>query len=342
MKKTKLMLLLVPTLLLMGCNTSSSNSNNSSSSTSSGNSGNSSSETTNDVPEEFQPETNIPDSEKGSVITFDQAATIVANAGLDQPVDEEVVKEYVENSPALEFGQIIKNDKSNVKTKYDYSYGAKYCFFYTYLLSDPQLPEGTDPSLYTEKLYGENWNYDYVRDGKYFDLSHQISQGWVDMTSSDMGIQWVDTNNYFYEEKETSVFDAQKPGYSSICSLSQVMYGSGTSINAYLALGSYSSALGIEMETRSAGSDSLYFYINAMDYMGVVMEAQIKAGRLEYVYSYTDLVKLAEIGGSTQEQIQEIIDSGITHQSSEMSYHQIAVTDLEYPNEAYYKEQAGK
>ena len=44
----------------------------------------------------------------------------------------------------------------------------------------------------------------------------------------------------------------------------------------------------------------------------------------------------------TQEQIQEIIDSGITHQSSEMSYHQIAIGDLEYPNEAYYKEQAGK
>ena len=341
MMKSKLMLLLIPALLLVGCNTTSNN-NNSSSNTSS--SGNSSSSEQDPVPEGFEPETNIPDSEKGASIAIADAVAMLQELGIGQSVDEAVVKQYIEASPALQFVQSVKNDISKVKTRFDYSYGQKYSLSYLSAYSDPVLSEELYPaeSSYPNILTGESWHYDYVRESTYFDLDHQVSHGWVDLTQSEQGVHWVDSDQYFYEEKTPAEYEEDKPGYDAMCSYSQSMFQSGSMINALLAIGDYSSALGIKMEVRSTGENSLYFYTDALDYMGTVMEAQIKEGRLEYIYQYSDLLKMAEMGGSTQEQIQEIIDSGITHQSSEMSYHQIAVSDLEYPNEAYYKQQAGK
>lgn len=342
MKKPKLMLLLVPALLLVGCNTTSNNNNTSSNTSSSG--GNSSSSEQDPVPEGFEPETNIPDSEKGASIAIADAVAMLQSLGIGQTVDEAVVKQYIETSPALQFVQSVKNDINKVKTRFDYSYGQKYSLSYFSAYSDPVLSEELYPadSSYPNILTGESWHYDYVRESTYFDLDHQVSHGWVDLTQSEQGVHWVDSDQYFYEEKTPAKYEEDKPGYDAMSSYSQIMFQSGSMINALLAIGDYSSALGIKMEVRSTGENSLYFYTDALDYMGTVMEAQIKEGRLEYIYQYSDLIKLAEMGGSTTEQIQEIIDSGITHQSSEMSYRQIAVSDLEYPNEAYYKEQAGK
>ena len=342
MKKSKLMLLLVPALLLVGCNTTSNNNN--SSSTPSGGGGNSSSSEQDPVPEGFEPETNIPDSEKGASIAIADAVAMLQALGIGQTVDEAVVKQYIETSPALQFVQNVKNDISKVKTRFDYSYGQKYSLSYLSVYSDPALSEELYPadSSHPNILTGESWHYDYVRESTYFDLDHQVSHGWVDLTQSEQGVHWVDSDQYFYEEKTPAKYEEDKPGYDSMSSYSQIMFSSGSMINALLSLGEYSSTLGIKMEVRSTGENSLYFYCEALEMMGTVMEAQVKEGRLEYVYQYSDLIKMAENGGQTAEQIQEIIDSGITHQSSEMTYHQIAVSDLEYPNEAYYKKQAGK
>ena len=342
MKKSKLMLLLVPALLLVGCNTTSNN-NNSSSNTS-GSGGNSSSSEQDPVPEGFEPETNIPDSEKGASIAIADAVAMLQALGIGQTVDEAVVKQYIETSPALQFVQNVKNDISKVKTRFDYSYGQKYSLSYLSVYSDPALSEELYPadSSHPNILTGESWHYDYVRESTYFDLDHQVSHGWVDLTQSEQGVHWVDSDQYFYKENTPAKYEEDKPGYDSMSSYSQIMFSSGSMINALLSLGEYSSTLGIKMEVRSTGENSLYFYCEALEMMGTVMEAQVKEGRLEYVYQYSDLIKMAENGGQTAEQIQEIIDSGITHQSSEMTYHQIAVSDLEYPNEAYYKEQAGK
>ena len=332
MKKSKLMLLLVPALLLVGCNTTSNNNNSSSNTSGSGNS--SSSETTNDVPDEYKPSADIPDAEKGGVITAEQAASILATLNLEQTITEEQSEQEIKDAPAVRLTQRTQSDNSSLFYKDAYSYGAKYSYFY---FKGDILPECKDTNEFN---HDESWHYDYVRDVDgspvYFDLDHQIFNGWLDLSFDGSDVQYKSWDQYFYEEKPAEDFEKEETSLKSLAAINIALSQAGSMLGTYLQMGAMADSIpGMEVEIRSNGPDDLWFSLNALETTGVVVKEQVKNGKMVYAYSYTDMEKLPSGSSATEE-------TGITKLVSELWFEEIAVSDLEYPNEAYYKEQAGK
>lgn len=333
MKKSKLMLLLVPTLLLVGCNTTSNNNNTSSNTSGSGNS--SSSETTNDVPDEYKPSADIPDAEKGSAITAEQAMAIYNSLDIADALTQEESEQEIKEMPAVRLMQRTQSDNSSLFYKDTYSYSAKYSYFY---FKGDILPECKDTNEFN---HDESWHYDYVRDVDgspvYFDLDHQIFNGWLDLSFDGSDVQYKSWDQYFYEEKPAEQYEDDQYSLKALSAINVQLSTSGAMLGTYLQQFGSSSIPGMEIEIRSNGSNDLWFSMNALETMGIVVKEQVKNGKMVYAYSYTDMEKMGGIPGGPS-----LEDSGVTKLTSELWFEEISINDLQYPNEAYYKEQAGK
>ena len=339
--KSKILFLLIPALLLAGCGVSEQKNNGNSSGTSQTTSSNNNSGGSDSHPaieEEYQPETTISDEEKGNPITVEQANSLYNSFNLPNTITAEEAADNIKNAEAVELKQAIKNDKTSMSYKYQYSYLEKFNYFYLKGIYDPILPDDVDPTNYPGKCYSEDWSYNYVREDNYYDLSHEIFRGWLDLTQMDQGIQWEQWDRYHYQKKAADEYEDGDYSFSSLVALEQMLVSSGNTIRTYLSMGDMSSA-GVHVEVRSSGPDNLYFYMDALSMMGTVMEARINHNRMEYCYTYTDLLVLAQLSGD-MEGMQDLIDSGITKQVSEMSFMDIEASALSYPNEALYETNA--
>lgn len=335
--KSRILFLLIPALLLSGCGVSKENNNKKSSDSSQATNDSSSGGSSQKIDEEYQPETTISEEEKGSPITIEQANSLYNSFNLPSTITSEEAANNIKSAEAVELKQAIKNDKSSMSYKYQYSYEQKFNFFYLKGIFDPSLPEGVDPSSYPEKTYSEQWSYDYIREDDYYDLSRNIFRGWL-ATGVGQEVEWENWDKYSYEKKFVDDYVEEGYSFSSLVSLEQILVSNGSTMRTYLSMGDMSAA-GIKIEVRSSGPDNLYFYMDALSTMGTIMEARVNHNRMEYCYTYTDLLVLAQLSGDT-EGMQDLIDSGITKQVSEMSFVEIATSDLSYPNEATYEANA--